>query len=91
MDMYKSKALVKEEHNMPGYFVPQIPFDPIRHKDAKEQYQFNIGKKKRPNTAKLDMKTDKACIYKIVKKHSQGVPAPWSYENSKNLKWLRHP
>ena len=59
MDMFKSKALVKEEHNMPGYFVPQIPFDPIRHKDEKEQFQYNIGKKKRPGTSKLDMKSDK--------------------------------
>lgn len=66
--MYKHSQLVDLTYGVEGYEVPKIPFDPVKHKKDRENYEVNTFKKKRPGTSKLDMKTDKACIYKMVKK-----------------------
>ena len=67
--MYKAKAMKDTTYGIPEYDVDNKYEDLTKQKFEKEQFQYNIGKKKRPLTSKLDMKSDKNCIYKLCKKY----------------------
>jgi hypothetical protein len=58
--------------------------------DDKKQFNYNTYKKRRPQSSKLAARFNRApkCEeFLQVKKHSEGVPAPWSYELG--IKWMK--
>lgn len=89
-EMYDSSKLPLHTEYNKSYYDPLTDhFDHLKHKDENVQFKYNTYKKKRPKTSKLAAKFDRApkCQELLaIKKHSEKVPAPWSYELG--IKWM---
>jgi len=85
-----SKIPLHSTYNKTFYSPMTHHMDFHKVKDKKRQFNYNTYKKRRPKSSKLAAKMNRAPKgqeFLHIKKHSQAIPSPWSYELG--IKWMK--